>query len=148
MQSRFTKKAQEALDHASEAAVMLGHSYIGSEHLLIGLIQTEECLASAVLAEYDVTDEKIINLVYQLIAPEGAVGVKEPTGYTPRVRRILENSAKEAIRFKADLIGTEHILISIIKESDLTSFIFPNSPPAVTILSPVVRDSRNLRISF
>ena len=116
MQSRFTKKAQEALDHASEAAVMLGHSYIGSEHLLIGLIQTEECLASAVLAEYDVTDEKIINLVYQLIAPEGAVGVKEPTGYTPRVRRILENSAKEAIRFKADLIGTEHILISIIKE--------------------------------
>ena len=148
MQSRFTKKAQEALDHASEAAVMLGHSYIGSEHLLIGLIQTEECLASAVLAEYDVTDEKIINLVYQLIAPEGAVGVKEPTGYTPRVRRILENSAKEAIRFKADLIGTEHILISIIKESDLTSFIFPNRPPAVTILSPVVRDSRNLRISF
>ena len=111
MQSRFTKKAQEALDHASEAAVMLGHSYIG-------LIQTEECLASAVLAEYDVTDEKIINLVYQLIAPEGAVGVKEPTGYTPRVRRILENSAKEAIRFKADLIGTEHILISIIKESE------------------------------
>ena len=70
MQSRFTKKAQEALDHASEAAVMLGHSYIGSEHLLIGLIQTEECLASAVLAEYDVTDEKIINLVYQLIAPD------------------------------------------------------------------------------
>ena len=69
----ITKKAQEALDHASEAAVMLGHSYIGSEHLLIGLIQTEECLASAVLAEYDVTDEKIINLVYQLIAPEGAV---------------------------------------------------------------------------
>ena len=118
MQSRFTKKAQEALDHASEAAVMLGHSYIGSEHLLIGLIQTEECLASAVLAEYDVTDEKIINLVYQLIAPEGAVGVKEPTGYTPRVRRIIEISAKEAIRFKADLIGTEHILISIIKESE------------------------------
>ena len=55
MQSRFTKKAQEALDHASEAAVMLGHSYIGSEHLLIGLIQTKECLASAVLAEYDVS---------------------------------------------------------------------------------------------
>lgn len=118
MQSRFTKKAQEALDHASEAAIMLGHSYIGSEHLLIGLIQTDDCLASAVLKEFDVTDEKIINLVYQLIAPEGAVGMKEPAGYTPRVRRILENSAKEAIRFKSDLIGTEHILISIIKESE------------------------------
>ena len=82
MQSRFTKKAQEALDHASEAAVMLGHSYIGSEHLLIGLIQTEECLASAVLAEYDVTDEKIINLVYQLIAPEGDRIYTESTPHT------------------------------------------------------------------
>ena len=69
MQSRFTKKAQEALDHASEAAVMLGHSYIGSEHLLIGLIQTEECLASAVLAEYDVTDEKIILSLIHISEP-------------------------------------------------------------------------------
>lgn len=118
MQSRFTKKAQEALDHAAESAVMLGHSYIGSEHLLIGLLQAEDSLASTVLANNEVTDEKIINLVYQLIAPEGAVGMKEPAGYTPRVRRILENAAKEAIRFKSDLIGTEHILIAIIKESE------------------------------
>lgn len=118
MQSRFTKKAQEALDHAAEAAVMLGHSYIGSEHLLIGLLQAEDSLASTVLINNEVTDEKIINLVYQLIAPEGPVGVKEPAGYTPRVRRILENAAKEAIRFKSDLIGTEHILIAIIKESE------------------------------
>lgn len=118
MQSRFTKKAQEALNHATEAATVLGHSYIGSEHILIGLIQTEDCLASAVLQSFDVTDEKIINLVYQLIAPESAVGMKEPSGYTPRLRRILENAAKEAIRFKSDLIGTEHILIAIIKESE------------------------------
>ena len=118
MQSRFTKKAQEALNHAEEAAVMLGHGYIGSEHLLIGLIQAEDSLASMVLQSNDVTDEKIVNLVYQLIAPESAVGMKEPAGYTPRVRRILENAAKEAIRFKSDLIGTEHILIAIIKESE------------------------------
>lgn len=118
MQSRFTKKAQEALDHAAESAVMLGHSYIGSEHLLIGLLQAEDSLASTVLTNNEVTDEKIINLVYQLIAPESAVGMKEPAGYTPRVRRILENAAKEAIRFKSDLIGTEHILIAIIKESE------------------------------
>ena len=118
MQSRFTKKAQEALDHAAETAAMLGHSYIGSEHLLIGLIQAEDSLASAVLINNDVTDEKIINLVYQLIAPDSQVNVKEPSGYTPRVRRILENAAKEAIRFKSDLIGTEHILIAIIKETE------------------------------
>ena len=118
MQSRFTKKAQEALDHASETAMMLGHGYIGSEHILLGLIKTEDCIASSVLLNNDVTDEKITDLVYQLISPDSIVNVKEPTGYTPRVRKIIENSAKEAIRFKSDLIGTEHILISIIKESD------------------------------
>lgn len=118
MQSRFTKKAQEALDHAAETAAMLGHGYIGSEHLLIGLIQAEDSLASTVLLNNDVTAEKIINLVYQLIAPDNQVGVKEPSGYTPRVRRILENSAKEASRFHADSIGTEHLLIAIIKETE------------------------------
>lgn len=118
MQSRFTKKAQEALDHAAETAAMLGHSYIGSEHLLIGLIQAEDSLASTVLLSNDVTAEKIINLVYQLIAPDNQVGVKEPSGYTPRVRRILENASKEAIRFHSECIGTEHIFISIIKETE------------------------------
>ena len=81
MQSRFTKKAQEALDHASETAMMLGHGYIGSEHILLGLIKTEDCIASSVLLNNDVTDEKITDLVYQLISPDSIVNVKEPTGY-------------------------------------------------------------------
>ena len=118
MQSRFTKKAQEALNHAAETAAMLGHGYIGSEHLLLGLIKAEGSLASSILIDNDVTDEKITNLVYQLIAPDSNISVKEPEGYTPRVRRILENASKEAIRFKSELIGTEHILISIIKETE------------------------------
>lgn len=118
MQSRFTKKAQEALNHAAETATMLGHGYIGSEHLLLGLIKAEGSLASSILIDNDVTDEKITNLVYQLIAPDSNISVKEPAGYTPRVRRILENASKEAIRFKSELIGTEHILISIIKETE------------------------------
>ena len=118
MQSRFTKKAQEALDHAAETAALLGHGYIGSEHLLIGLIQAEGSLACAVLSGNDVTDEKITNLVCQLISPDNTVNLKEPAGYTPRVRKILENAAKESIRFKSELIGTEHILISIIKETE------------------------------
>ena len=118
MQSRFTKKAQEALNHAAETAAMLGHGYIGSEHLLLGLIKAEGSLASSILIDNDVTDEKITNLVYQLIAPDSNISVKEPAGYTPRVRRILENASKEEIRFKSELIGTEHILISIIKETE------------------------------
>ena len=118
MQSRFTSKAQEALNYAADTAAMLGHGYIGSEHLLIGLIKAEGGLASSVLLNNDVTDDKIINLVCQLIAPDSVVGVKEPSGYTPRVRHILDNAAREAVRFKSELIGTEHILIAIIKETD------------------------------
>ena len=118
MQSRFTKQAQEALSHAADTAAMLGHGYIGSEHLLLGLIQTEGSLASTILINNEVTDERVTNLVYQLIAPDSQISVKEPTGYTPRVRRILENASKEAVRFKSEIIGTEHILISILKESE------------------------------
>ncbi len=78
MQSRFTSKAQEALNYAADTAAMLGHGYIGSEHLLIGLIKAEEGgLASSVLLSNDITDEKIINLVCQLIAPDSVVNVKK-----------------------------------------------------------------------
>mgnify|MGYP000702582923 CR=1 FL=1 len=117
MQSRFTSKAQEALNYAADTAAMLGHGYIGSEHLLIGLIKAEGGLASSVLLNNDVTDEKIINLVCQLIAPDSVVNVKEPSGYTPRVRRILDNAAREAARFKSELIGTEHILIGSVPDN-------------------------------
>ena len=72
MQSRFTKQAQEALSHAADTAAMLGHGYIGSEHLLLGLIQTEGSLASTILINNEVTDERVTNLVYELIAPDSA----------------------------------------------------------------------------
>jgi len=118
MQSRYTEKAKETLQYASEMAAILGHGYVGSEHLLIGLLKAEGGVASSVLTNNDVTEEKIINLVNQLIAPDSIVNVKEPAGHTPRVRRILENASKEASKFRADLIGTEHILIALLKESD------------------------------
>lgn len=118
MQNGFTNKAAEALKKAEETAVMLGHSYTGSEHILIGLLQAEDCIAGTVLVNNDVTDDKILNLVYQLIAPDVAVAVKEVSGYTPRARKIIDNSIKEALRFKSSLAGTEHILIAIIKETE------------------------------
>ena len=118
MQSRFTQKAEEALQAAGIVAIQLRHGYIGSEHILIGLLQTDDSLASAVLEKHDVDEERIIDLVNQLIAPGTQVSIKEPSGYTPRARKILEASAKEAARFKSGLIGTEHLLIAIIKETD------------------------------
>ena len=118
MQDKFTDKAKKVLEQAAFAAAVNGHSYIGSEHLLLGLIQVEDSLAYKVLQNNDVTETKVLNLIYQLIAPDNAVSVKEPAGYTPRVRKILTNSIEEAARFKADKVGTEHILIAIMKETE------------------------------
>ncbi len=118
MQSGFTKKAEEALQNAAEAAFELGHGSVGSEHLLIGILKTDDCLAQSVLNSNDIDVDNVINVVNQLINPDRSVGLREPNSYTPRASRILDNARREAKRFKADLIGTEHILIGMIKEPD------------------------------
>ena len=118
MQNRFTKKANEALLAAKEISGELGHGYIGTEHILAGLLRVGECLAAAVLNNHGVTEDKVREMMEQLIAPSGRTAFEEPEGYTPRANRILEASMREAIRFKAALIGTEHILIAMIKETD------------------------------
>ena len=118
MQNRFTKKANEALLAAREVSGELGHGYIGTEHILVGLLRAGGCLAAAVLNNHGVTEDKVRDLMEQLIAPSGGTAMEEPEGYTPRANRILEASVREAVRFKAALIGTEHILIAMIKETD------------------------------
>lgn len=118
MIDRFTAKAREAINLAVQAAAELGHSYVGTEHLLIGLLEEGEGVAARVLLENGVKEEKVISLVSQLISPDQIVRMEEESGYTPSARRVLENSYKEAVRFKARLIGTEHLLISIIRDND------------------------------
>ena len=90
---------------------------MGTEHLLIGLLEEGGGVAARVLSENGVKKEKVISLVSQLISPDQTVRMEE-SGYTPSARRVLENSYKEAVRFKARLIGTEHLLISIIRDND------------------------------
>ncbi len=118
MIDRFTEAAREAISLAADAAESLGHSYVGTEHLLIGLIQEEEGVAGKVLEASGVRADKVVELVSQLISPNQPVRMAEQGGYSPSARRVLENSYREAVRFKAPLIGTEHILISMIRESD------------------------------
>ena len=118
MESGFTKKAETALQNATEAAFELGHGSVGSEHILIGLLRTEECIANAVLVNNGIEESKVVELIKELIVPEKNVGLKEPDSYTPRAARILENARKEAKRFKSGLIGTEHIFIGMLKEQD------------------------------
>lgn len=118
MTDRFTEKAKESINLAVDVAESLGHSYVGTEHLLLGLLQEGTGVAASVLLECGVKVEKVMDLVRQLITPNQSIRVVEPTSYTPSARRVLENSYKEAVRFKAQLIGTEHILIAIIREND------------------------------
>ena len=118
MIDRFTTKARTAINLAEQAAGRLGHSYVGTEHLLLGLLEEGSGVAARVLIENGVREDKVLGLISQLIAPDQAVSVREDGGYTPGARRVLENSYREAVRFKANLIGTEHLLISIIRDND------------------------------
>lgn len=118
MIDRFTAKAREAINLAAEAAQNLGHNYVGTEHLLLGLLHEGTGAAAKVLEGSGIEEEKVLDLVSQLISPNNIVGMVEQSGYTPSARRVLENSYKEAVRFRAPLIGTEHLLIAMIKEGD------------------------------
>ncbi len=118
MIDRFTEQAKEAISLAVDAAEGLGHGYVGTEHLLIGLIEEGTGVASKVLELSGVSSVKVTELVRQLISPNQPVRMAEKSGYTPSAARVIENSYREAVRFKAPLIGTEHLLISIIREHD------------------------------
>ncbi len=115
---RYTPQAKEALSLAVEMAESLNHGYVGTEHLLIGLLQEGTGVAARVLEENGVEEAKVVELVSQLISPNTSVQMAENAAYTPRARRVIENSYKEAVRFKAAQIGTEHILIAILREGD------------------------------
>ncbi|HWT75878.1 MAG TPA: ATP-dependent Clp protease ATP-binding subunit [Mobilitalea sp.] len=117
MYDKFTENAKNAINLAREVAFRLSHNYIGTEHLLIGLMEVEG-VASKILEENGVTVEKVLELVNQLIAPNNGVEMMDAGSFTPRSKRILDQSYKEAAKFKAQLVGTEHILIALIKESD------------------------------
>jgi Clp amino terminal domain. len=117
MNNRFTEHAIQAVNLAREIAFRLDHNYIGTEHLLMGLLQVDG-VASRVLRENGVTFDKVMELVNQLIAPTGGVETMEGGNFTPRAKRILDQSQIEAARLKSMQVGTEHILIALLKEPD------------------------------
>lgn len=117
MFEKFTDNAKRAVASATETAYELAHNYIGTEHLLIGLLSTPG-VASKVLEENGVDKERLIDLIEQLIAPATELEMADKENFTPRSQKILAQSYREASRLKSDLVGTEHILIALIKESD------------------------------
>ena len=118
MQERFTKQAQNVLALAKQAAGSCGHSYIGTEHLLVGLLQEEEGTAGRVLEEFGIQAENALALIDKLIAPPGNTAVTQKPGFSPRTQRVLENAYAEAESMHFEKAGTEHLLLAMLKETD------------------------------
>lgn len=117
MQTAYTAKAKKAIDIATRISKSLHHSYIGTEHILLGLLKEGTGVASQVLADNGVEYDKMLKLIEELIAPGNAVAVLED-GLSPRAAHVLEVSKAEAARFHSEKIGTEHLLIAMIKETE------------------------------
>ena len=114
---KFTARAKKAIELAQNEAMALGHSYIGSEHILYGLIKEGAGVASRVLENQDITPEDVENKIIEMIGKE-AFSQIETLGFTPRSKKILENSFIEAKKLGYDYIGTEHLLMGILREGD------------------------------
>ncbi|MCC8067757.1 MAG: ATP-dependent Clp protease ATP-binding subunit [Clostridiales bacterium] len=116
MEYNYTESAWRAQHLAERIARSCGHSYIGSEHLLLGLVQEEQGTAGTILRSNHVEEEKLRSLIDRLIAPEEGAVLKEPEGLTPRVQSVLDESAELARFFESREIGTEHILMAMLKD--------------------------------
>jgi len=130
---RFTKKAEIALFNAKEFAISLGHPYIGTEHILWGLAKEGTGIAASVLHANGVDEDKIRKKILELIGQGD--GSTPALAYTPRTKRVLELSYAEARRMRQNYIGTEHILIGILREGESV---------AVKILTDLGVDIRKL----
>ena len=113
---KFSSRTKKAIEIAKDISLDLGHSYIGTEHILYGLTKEGAGIASQVLQGNGVTEEKIIKKIEELIGIEEPI--MESQGFTPRTKRVIENAYIESKKLGYNYIGTEHLLIGLIKEND------------------------------
>ncbi|MBO5474052.1 MAG: ATP-dependent Clp protease ATP-binding subunit [Lachnospiraceae bacterium] len=118
MQPQFTDKAKAALTLAERAARSLKQSYVGSEHILLGLLRENTGVAASVLQSNGVDIDQLKEMIKDLIVPESSVLLAERDGFSPRAQSILEEAHRQADRFRSDKIGTEHILLALLKEGE------------------------------
>jgi len=117
MAYKFTARAEKALEISSAITIKLGHSYIGTEHLLYGLIKEGEGIANKVLENQNITADAILLKIDELIGTS-EIRINQTVAFTPRTKRVIENAFMEARKIGSDFIGTEHLLIGIMREAD------------------------------
>ena len=118
MYYKFTARAEKALEYAQDIAMELGHNYIGTEHLLYGLIEEGTGVASKVLQNQNLTAEKVKDSIEEIVGVGESIEDSNEISFTPRTKRVIENAFLEARRLGTEYIGTEHLLIGIMKEGD------------------------------
>ena len=116
MTYNFTGRAKKAIEIANEVAIELGHNYIGTEHILYGLAKEGSGVASKVLENQEITPQDIVDKIIELIGQGDTID--ETLGFTPRTKRVIELAFIEARKLGYNYIGTEHLLISILREGD------------------------------
>ena len=118
MQLQFTDSAKAAHTHAEKTARKLQQGYVGTEHILIGLLKEGNGVAAKVLFQNGVDEKQVMDIVKDLITFDGAVALKDKENYSPRAQKVLAEAHRLAERFHEKLIGTEHILMALIKEGE------------------------------
>ncbi len=113
---KFTNRAKKSIEIADDISLELGHNYIGTEHMLYGLIKEGEGIASKVLTNKGITEEKVEKKIEEMLGK--GKEIKQSLGFTPRAKRVLENAFLEARKIGYNFIGTEHLLLAILKEKD------------------------------
>lgn len=114
----YTDKAKKAISYANRLSKSMQCNYVGTEHILAGLLREGSGVAAEVLAANNIELDKLLELINELVAPGDEVAVMDRDGETPRTQAVLERASEIAERFECDEIGTEHLLLSIIKEGD------------------------------
>ena len=118
MHKQYTEQAKKALELAEKISRKLKHNYVGTEHILAGLLQQKNGVAAQVLSDNQVDASKLLEMIEELIAPGEGMILAETDGYSPRTQKMLETARKEAAHFGSEEIGTEHLLLSMLKENE------------------------------
>src|SRR5215469_11517582 len=117
MFERFTERARQVVVLAQEEARTLKHNYIGTEHILLGLLREEEGLAARVLESLDITTERVRSQVVRIVG-SGEEVTSGQIPFTPRAKKVLELALREALSLGHNYIGTEHILLGLVRENE------------------------------
>lgn len=118
MHKQYTPQAGKALELAAKLSKKLQHNYVGTEHILAGLLQEGTGVAAKVLTESHLEEKKLVELIEELISPGERTLLLDADGYSPRTQRMLATAEKEAEHFSSEEIGTEHLLLAIMKENE------------------------------